>query len=471
METSSAKKRFGTLPVFLMAISTILGAILFLRFGFAVGTLGFWGALLLIMMGHAVTIPTALAISELATNKRVEGGGEYFIISRSFGLNIGATIGIALYLSQAISVAFYIIAFTEAFEFLFRFFADSLSVIIPRQVISLPVTAVMGVIILRNGANTGLKTLYIVIGIIFISLLLFFLGHPFDGTNAPVRIAAGGIRNMSDFFIVFAICFPAFTGMTAGVGLSGDLKNPAQSIPVGTIVATFIGMIIYIGVIYKLAISASAEDMLENQLIMSKIAIGGVFIVPLGLAASTLYSALGSVMAGPRTLQALANDASFPSRRLNRWLALARSKDGEPVNATLVTLIIAIIFVSVGSVNAVAEIISIFFLVTYGSLCLISFLNHFGSSPSYRPSFRSRWYLSLTGFLVSVLVMFKINTLYALTAVLLMIVIYSFTKHYHRNRQGFESLFANALFQINRNLLVFLRKSGSRKKDKERRDR
>jgi len=467
METSSAKKRFGTLPVFFTAISTILGAILFLRFGFAVGTLGFWGALLLIMIGYAVTIPTALAISELATNKRVEGGGEYFIISRSFGLNIGATIGIALYLSQAISVAFYIIAFTEAFEFLFSFFADSLSVILPRQVISLPVTAVMGLIILRKGANTGLKTLYIVIGILFISLLLFFLGHPVAGGAAPVRIPAGDIRNMSDFFIVFAICFPAFTGMTAGVGLSGDLKNPARSIPVGTIVATLIGMIVYIGVIYKLSVSASSEDMLENQLIMSKIAIGGVFIVPLGLAASTLSSALGSVMVGPRTLQALANDASLPSMRLNRWLASGRSRDGEPVNATLVTLIIAIIFVSVGSVNAVAEIITMFFLVTYGSLCLISFLNHFGSSPSYRPSFRSRWYLSLTGFLVSVLVMFKINTLYALTAILLMIVIYSFIKHYHRNRQGLESLFANTLFQINRNLQVYLQRSDSKKKEKE----
>ncbi len=467
METSTAQKRFGTLPVFFTVISTILGAVLFLRFGFAVGTLGFWGALLLIMAGHAVTIPTALAISELASNKRAEGGGEYFILSRSFGLNIGATIGIALYLSQAISVAFYIIAFTEAFEFLFNFFSDSFSVIIPRQVISLPVTAVMGLIILRTGANTGLKTLYIVIGILFISLLLFFLGRPFAGSPVPGRIPAGDIRNMSDFFIVFAICFPAFTGITAGVGLSGDLKNPAQSIPVGTLVATFIGMIVYIGVIYKLAISASAEDMLENQLIMSKIAIGGVFIVPLGLAVTALSSALGSVMAGPRTLQALANDASFPSMRLNRWLASARGKDGEPVNATLLTLIIAITFVSAGSVNAVAEIISMFFLVTYGSLCLISFLNHFGSSPSYRPSFRSRWYLSLTGFLVSVMVMFKINTLYALTAILLMIVIYSFISHYHRTRQGLESLFANALFQINRNLLVFLRKSGSRKKDKD----
>src|SRR5210317_2037834 len=117
----SRTKGFGTLPVFFTAISTILGAILFLRFGMAVGTLGFWGVIVIILLGHIVTIPTALAISEIATNKRVEGGGEYFIISRSFGLNIGATIGMALFMSQAISVAFYIIAFTEAFEFFFNY--------------------------------------------------------------------------------------------------------------------------------------------------------------------------------------------------------------------------------------------------------------------------------------------------------------------------------------------------------------
>jgi len=99
MEAKSLKTKFGTAPVFFTAISTILGAILFLRFGYAVGTLGFWGVFMIIILGHSLTIPTALALSEIATNKRVEGGGEYFIISRSFGLNIGATIGIALYLS------------------------------------------------------------------------------------------------------------------------------------------------------------------------------------------------------------------------------------------------------------------------------------------------------------------------------------------------------------------------------------
>jgi len=467
MEVSAGKRKFGVAPVYFTAVSTILGAILFLRFGFAVGTLGFWGAFLLIVMGHAVTIPTALAISELATNKRVEGGGEYFIISRSFGLNIGATIGIALFLSQAISVAFYIIAFTEAFEFFFNFVVQRFSIIIPRQVISLPVTLVLGILVLRKGSGTGVKALYAVVAVLFITLLLFFLGKPAAGSLAPGEIPVRDIRNMSDFFIVFAICFPAFTGMTAGVGLSGDLRNPAKAIPLGTILATVTGMIIYSLVIYKLAISASPEELLDNQLIMGKIAIGGAVIVPLGLAASTLSSALGSVLVAPRTLQALANDASFPSMRLNRWLAASRSNDGEPVNATLVTLMIAVIFVALGNVNAVAEIISMFFLVTYGSLCLISFLNHFGSSPSYRPSFRSKWYLSLAGFMVSVIVMFRINTLYALTASIVVILIYSYINHYHKNRKGLESLFANTLFQINRNLQVYLQKTESRRKEKE----
>lgn len=467
METPVNNRRFGTAPVYFTAVSTILGAILFLRFGFAVGTLGFWGALLLIILGHAVTVPTALAISELATNKRVEGGGEYFIISRSFGLNIGATIGIALFLSQAISVAFYIIAFTEAFEFIFNYAASRLSLVLPRQVISLPVTVILGLVILRKGSNTGVKMLYAVITVLFLTLLLFFLGKPVEGSMAPGHLPVRDIRNMGDLYLVFAICFPAFTGMTAGVGLSGDLRNPARSIPVGTILATVTGMIVYILVILKLAVSASPEDMLEDQLIMGKIAIGGAVIVPLGLAASTLSSALGSVLVAPRTLQALANDASFPSMRINRWLAASRSRDGEPANATRVTLLIAIVFVALGNVNAVAEIITMFYLVTYGSLCLISFLNHFGASPSYRPSFRSRWYLSLLGFIVAVLVMFRINTLYALTSTLLIVLIYSYINRYHQNRTGLESLFANTLFQISRNLQVYLQKSESKRKEKE----
>ena len=111
---NTSKANFGTMPVFITAISTILGAILFLRFGYAVGHTGLLGVFAIIILGHLITIPTALSVAEIATNQKVEGGGAYYIISRSFGLNIGAAIGITLFLSQAISVAFYIIAFSES---------------------------------------------------------------------------------------------------------------------------------------------------------------------------------------------------------------------------------------------------------------------------------------------------------------------------------------------------------------------
>ncbi len=460
-------KKFGTAPVFFTAISTILGAILFLRFGFAIGTLGFWGVILIIILGHLVAIPTALAISEIATNKRVEGGGEYFIISRSFGLNIGATIGIALFMSQAISVAFYVIAFTEAFEFFFNFIFDKFGFTLPRQVISLPVMLGLAVLILKKGANLGVKALYFIVGILFISLLLFFMGNTEYAEGASFSLSNAELRNPQDFFIVFAIVFPAFTGMTAGVGLSGDLKNPSRSIPLGTILATFIGMIVYFFVVYKLANSASIGDLLEHQLIMGKIAIGGAVIIPLGLAASTISSTLGSVMVAPRTLQALALDRSFPSKRINRWLGAANENDNEPMHASLVTSIIAFVFVAIGDINAVATIISMFFMVTYGALCLISFLNHFGSSPSYRPSFKSRWYISLTGFAVSVWVMFKISTPYALLSFGLISVIYLYINYYHKNRKGFASIFANSIFQLNRNMQVLIQKKNNKKTHKE----
>ena len=116
MTSSTGGHGFGTAPVFLAAISTILGAILFLRFAYAVGNVGALGAIIIILIGHAITIPTGLAVAEIATNLKVEGGGEYYIISRSFGKSIGGAIGISLYFSQAISVAFYMIAFAEAFR-------------------------------------------------------------------------------------------------------------------------------------------------------------------------------------------------------------------------------------------------------------------------------------------------------------------------------------------------------------------
>ena len=465
----TTKKSFGTAPVYFTAIATILGAILFLRFGFAVGTLGFWGVIGIILLGHVVTIPTALAISEIATNKRVEGGGEYFIISRSFGMNIGATIGFALFISQAISVAFYIIAFTEAFQFFFDWISSQFGFILPRQVISIPAMIGLSILILKKGAAVGMKTLYIVVGILILSLVLFFMGSTPFAQESSFSLTSAGKGDMKQFFFVFAIIFPAFTGMTAGVGLSGDLKKPSKSIPMGTVLGTMTGMIVYFFIVYKLASSASLESLADpaNQLVMSDIAIAGAFVIPLGLAASTFSSAIGSILVGPRTLQALAGDSSFPSRRLNAFLKKGRGETNEPYNATLVTVVIALVFVIIGDVNKVASIISMFFMVTYGSLCLISFLHHFGSSPSYRPSFRSRWYISLVGFVASVWVMFKIDTLFALAAIIIMVLLYLYINNFHKSRKGLVSIFTNALFQLNRSMQVYLQQSRQARANKE----
>jgi hypothetical protein len=286
--------------------------------------------------------------------------------------------------------------------------------------------------------------------------------HTFSFTAAAT--GEGG-----QFFIVFAIIFPAFTGMTAGVGLSGDLKKPSRSIPLGTILATITGMVVYFFIVWKLASSASPEVLSDptNQLVMGDIAIAGGLIIPLGLAASTFSSAIGSILVAPRTLQALAGDHSFPSRRVNRVLEKGRGETNEPFNATLVTVAIALIFVVIGDVNTVAGIITMFFMVTYGSLCLISFLHHFGSAPSYRPSFRSRWFLSLVGFLASIWVMFKINTLFALGAYLIMVLLYLYINNYHKNRKGLVSIFTNALFQLNRNLHVYVQQTRKSKSKEE----
>ncbi len=454
---------FGTAPVFFTSISTILGAILFLRFGYATGMLGFWGAFLLIILGHLITIPTALAISEIATNRRVEGGGEYFIISRSFGLKIGSTIGITLYFSQAISVAFYIIAFTEAFTPLFNWWTGYFGFMLPRQVISVPTFGIISFIILRKGAGTGVKMLYIIILVLAVSLLCFFVGKPIDmDENATFLVNNNfGFFNRDKFFILFAICFPAFTGMTAGVGLSGDLKDPGKSIPLGTMGGTITGLIIYVLVIWKLAVSAPQADLIEDQLIMSRIAFWGTLIIPLGLAASTLSSAVGFMMVSPRTLQALAHDKSFPSKRANFLLSKGKGKTHEPFNASLVSIVIALIFIMVGNVNMVAEIISMFFLITYGSLCLISFLNHFGSPPSYRPRFKSKWYFSLGGFLLSVWVMFMINPFYTIISYILIVAIYLYIEHYNKDQKGLMNIFKGAIFQLNRRLHVYIQKNRS----------
>ncbi len=444
---------FGTAPVFLAAISTILGAILFLRFGYAVGHSGLIGSVLIILIGHLITIPTALAIAEISTNLKVEGGGEYFIISRSFGSMVGGTIGISLYLSQAISVAFYVIAFAEAFRPLFDWIINVTGIVPDVRMISIPAALALIFIIIKKGANIGVLALWVVVIILGISLAMFFLGGSPDTT--PTLDLMAKVDGHDDFFKVFAIIFPAFTGMTAGVGLSGDLKNPRKSIPLGTLSATFFGLIVYLLIVAKLAYSLDPDALVADQFAMSKIALWGP-IIPIGLAAATISSAIGSILIAPRTAQALANDDIIPFKPFNNFLARGKGENNEPFNATLVTGAIVMVFVSMGSVDFVAQIISMFFMITYGSLCLVSFLEHFAGNPSYRPTFRSKWYISLLGAAGSFIMMFQMAPLYAFFAVIAITIIYLTIKSGREGEDDLSSMVRGALFQLTRKLQVLI---------------
>ncbi|NKI25343.1 amino acid permease [Arenibacter sp. 6A1] len=511
---------FGTAPVFFTAIATILGAILFLRFGFAVGQVGFLGAVGLILIGHAVTIPTAMAIAEIATNQKVEGGGEYYIISRSFGLVIGATIGIALYLSQAISVAFYVMAFSEAFTVFLDWLMATLAMpdwlqwlLRQKQTIGIPGLLLLTYVMLTKGADLGVKLLYTVVTVLGISLLAFFMGTteysrnsefnpneslkniigqsesvgkdaatisysnalPSDTlegdeiANKTLQTPVGeegknenenGLPEAIGFFIVFSIIFPAFTGMTAGVGLSGDLKNPGRSIPLGTLAATLCGMLMYFLIAWKLTVSAPPEELADtSRLIMADIAWQGWWLIPLGLAAATISSALGSIMVAPRTLQAIARDGIFPTPKFNNWLSKGKGKKEEPYNASVITILIAGLFILIGALDSVAQIISMFFMVTYGSLCMISFLNHFAADPSYRPKFKSRWYVSLFGALSCFALMFFMNAGYAAVAIILIMVLFVSVMYYNQDKRNLAVIFQGVIFQLSRQMQVFLQKT------------
>ena len=453
--------QFGTTPVFMASICTILGAILFLRFGYAVGHVGFIGALGIILLGHAVTIPTAMAVAEIATNKKVEGGGDYYVISRSFGLNIGAAIGIALYLSQAISIAFYIIAFAEAFTPFGAHLNETYHLgtighlLESKKAIGLGAMSFLTALMLTKGANIGVKALYGVAAILFLSLGMFFMGESQISLSDVSFVSS--IENSDNFFYVFTIIFPAFTGISAGLGLSGDLKDPKKSIPRGTLIATIVGAFIYVMVALKLVTSTSLENLANNQMVMSDIAIWGP-IIPIGLACAAISSALGSIMVAPRTLQALGKDQVFSSKKFDAWIAKGREQDNEPINGSVITCVIAFFFIYVGDINFVAQIISMFFMVTYGAICLISFLEHFSGDPSYRPTFKSKWYISLLGAVLSVWLMFKMNTSYAVLSILFMTAFYYYISRSSGDKREIVSLFRDVLVQFARQLQIFLQK-------------
>ena len=115
-KTSTGAARFGTFGgVFTPCTLTILGVIMFLRFGYIVGQAGRVYAVAIVAASNLITLVTSLSLSAIATNTRVRGGGAYFLISRSLGVEFGGAIGVVFFLAQSVSIAMYVIGFSEAY--------------------------------------------------------------------------------------------------------------------------------------------------------------------------------------------------------------------------------------------------------------------------------------------------------------------------------------------------------------------
>lgn len=396
--------------VFTPSILTILGVIMYLRFGWVVGNVGLLGTLLIVTLSTSITFLTALSIAAIATDQRVRIGGAYYMISRSLGIESGGSIGIPLYLAQGLSVALYTVGFAESVVDVF----PSLDFKMVGIVTTIGVAALALI-----SAKTAIRAQYFIMFGIVLSLVSLLFGSPVEQSHIEMWGAAD--RHSESFWTVFAVFFPAVTGIMAGVNMSGDLRDPGRSIPRGTFAAIGVGYVIYMALPILLANRADALTLIEDPLLMRKIAYWGDAIL-IGVWGATLSSALGSILGAPRVLQALARDGILP--RWLRWLGRGSGKDDIPRAGTLVTLVVALIAVYFGSLNIIAPVLTMFFLTTYGVLNIAAGVERLLGSPSFRPAFKVHWSLSLLGAVGCIAVMFLINTTATIVAILFVILIF-----------------------------------------------
>ena len=406
--------QFGTFQgVFTPSVLTILGVIMFLRFGWVLGNVGLPATLLIVTMATSITFMTGLSLSATATNMKVGGGGAYFLISRSLGLEIGAAIGVPLFFAQALGVAFYISGFAEAL-------VDVVDVsqwleMLPFAISETRFVAVLTLLVLTVlaliSADLALKMQLFILAAIFLALVSFFAG----GTPDQVYITPDTVvPSKLGFWAVFAVFFPAVTGIEAGIAMSGDLKDPAKSLPRGTMMAVLTGYVVYMVIpIFLIWVIRDEQALLVRPLIMSDIARWGKLIM-VGVWAATLSSALGALLGAPRTLQALARDKVLPA-----FIGKGFGKKNDPRTATAFSFVVAMIAILLGDLNLIAPVLSMFFLTSYGLINLSAGLEGLIESPTWRPKFKFPWWGSLIGAAGCLLTMMMIDLGATLTALLL----------------------------------------------------
>ena len=402
--------------VFTPTVLTILGVIMYIRQPWVVGNAGLIGAIGIVTLASAITLFTALSMSSIVTNIRIQAGGAFSIIAKSLGLEAGGAIGVPLYIAQAIAVAMYIFGFREGWLWIF-----------PTHPALLVDLVTFGLIFAIANISTdfAFKIQYVVLAIIALSLVSIGMGllkHPINTDIQLFGNYEGSIENNfsgTSFWVVFAVFFPAVTGVMAGANMSGDLEDPRRSIPKGTLVAIGLSYLIYIFVAVVIAFLATPKELLENYNIL----IDKSFFAPIvlvGLLGATLSSALSSLIGAPRILFALGqNNILFLNHKLSEV-----DKKGEPKFALYLTAVLVLLSLFLRDLNAIAPLLTMFFLITYTMINVVVLIEQGLGQLSFRPTLRVPFIVPLLGAVGCFFVMFIVNPMVAFISIVLIVAMY-----------------------------------------------
>jgi len=403
-EASQPSRLLGTFSgVYRPTVLTILGVMMYLREGWLVGHAGLFGGMLIICLIFLITGTTALALSSIATNTRVGPGGVFAIISRSMGLETGGSIGLPLYVGQALSAALYIYGFSEMWLYLFPSH--------PQLLVVYSIFAIgFGTAFISTRLAFRLQG--IVMLVILASLGSILLGlTSLGGATELQQPTLWGSFEAGGFWTLFAVFFPAGTGIMVGASMSGALANSRRSIPRGTLAAvgTALGVYLLLAVWYSLV--ATPQELVGNvYIVIERAAVPEVVMA--GILASTFTATLSTLVAAPYTLQALGQRGVLPGCAFIG----ETTADDMPRNATLVNGGLVAAALLLGSLNRVAMLITMFFLLTYLSINLVVLIEQALNMPSFRPRFRVSLWVPAVGAVGCLVAIFVISATFGLIA-------------------------------------------------------
>jgi amino acid transporter len=420
---------FGTFAgVIVPNVTMMFGVILFLRLGFVLGNVGLSSFLGIILLSTIVMSITAFSISMVCSNMRVGGGGAYFLISRSLGIEAGGAIGLALILNQLFCMVLCVSGFSQSLQMLVPHY--------PLWSIELVTLAVLGLIALIS-TDFVLKTQTLIFACLLISIGAICLG------KEMLPSMEGLSPKTFPFWTGFAIFYPALTGIEVGMSLSGTLRNPSRSLSIGTISSLLIVSVCYsmLAIVlwntYPRVLLANDPNILLNY---SKFSAWVFF----GAWCASLSSAIGNFIGAPRMIQTIAEDGILPS-----FFAKGYGKHNEPRWAIFTVFLIGCCLLVFTTIDQLLPMLTMICLLTYGTLNLVAGLAEWMHNPSWRPSFRCPWQLSLLGSALCYYLMIMIQPGWALVSMLLIVFIFLFLSR--RNIQcSFNDIRESLLISISR---------------------